>query len=492
MKVLLINPNNLLDRILGSGKIFAKPSLPFGLLSIAAYLRSQGVQADFRDSYLHNDSVEDAVHQVRDARPNVLGISCLTSNAGYVYALGRQIKKSFPEIKVVLGNHHASAFADFFLRQGVADVIVHGEGEHAMLELCRAWEAGIGLDEIKGISWLKNCEPATTTPRKFIKNLDELPMPFLKDLDYQAYPQLSCKLPYMAVSSSRGCVNKCKFCAVSDGRKFRARSTESVITEMKFYADQFGVKRFGFLDPLFIADRNRVLEFCDRIEQELPGVRWACEGHVRFISKDLAKRMADAGCESVAFGIESGNQAVLDSIGKNTRLDEIRQAVVETAKYVPVIGMFIIGLPGETAQTIEETIRFALRLPLRQAQFSMFCPYPGTELYSRLVDEEKISSDERRPEELVSSWERYSSYAIFAEDAPDPIYLPDELDLDTLKRLHKSALLRFYCRPSFIVKHFIPSIIKRQGHLASINLKDVPDIVKSALRLLPGLNRTRT
>lgn len=486
MEVLMISPNNYLDRIIGSGKIFAKPTLPCGLLSIVAYLRSKGIGANLHDSYLHNDTVEDVVDLVGKSRPDVVGLSCLTANAAYVFNLGQALKKAYPGIKLVLGNHHASVFARFYLVQNAADVVVHGEGELTMNELCQAWSDGNDISEIEGITRLEKGLAVSTSPRKFIKDLDSIPIPYLDDMDYEVYSQLQGNATYISIASSRGCVNKCKFCAVSDGRRFRARSPENVVREMRFYHERFGVTRFGFLDSLFIADTKRVYELCDLIEQDLPPITWGCEGHVRFMSTKLAKRMAEAGCDSIAFGVESGNQAVLDSVGKGTTLDEIRQAVAVTVPYIPVIGLFIIGLPGETAQTIEETIRFAQELPLRQAQFSMFCPYPGTELYNQLVAKGTITEDENRPEELVASWERYSSYAIFADDAPEPIYITPGLSLTQLTRLHKAALRRFYARPSFVFKHLLPSIIHKQGHMASLKLADLPNLIKSIWKLLTG------
>lgn len=486
MKVLLINPNNYLERLLGSGKIFTKPSLPMGILYVASYLRLQGIKAGFHDSYLHNDTVEDVVQRVGRERPDLVGISCLTSNAPFVFHLGQALKKAFPDIPVVLGNHHAAVFARFYILQDAADYVVHGEGELTTHELCLALKRGTGFDAIDGLSHRVDDQVVFNGPRKHIEDLSSLPIPFLEDLDYTAYPQLQGRERMMFPASSRGCVNRCKFCAVSDGHHFRARNPESVIQEMKLYVEKFGVTRFGFLDPLFVANPRRVFEICDLIERELPPISWGCEGHVRFMSPELAQRMARAGCESVAFGIESGNQAVLDSIGKGTRLEQIRHAVEYVAPHIPVIGLFILGLPGETEETIEQTVRFALDLPLRQAQFSMFCPYPGTELYYRLVEDGVIEVDENKPEELVASWKRYSSYFLFAQDAPEPIYTPAGFTVDRLTRIHKRALRRFYLRPGFWVRHLLPSLLRKQGHFSTLKLSDIPQFAKSVASLLKG------
>lgn len=484
MDVLLINPNNYLDRILGSGKIFAKPMLPTGILSLTAYLRSKGIETGFHDSYLHNDTSNDILELIKKHQPKIVGISCLTANAQHVYETGCEIKKRFPEVKVMMGNHHASVFARFFLKQNATDAVVHGEGELTTHELCLAWLEGRDITDIKGLSTIKNGEFITTEPRKFIKDLDALPLPYLDDLDYDAYPHLHGAAAFMPVLSSRGCVNRCKFCAVSDGRRFRSRSPESVVAEMKFYHERFGVTRFGFLDSLFVANNKRVFEICDLIEKELPPVTWGCEGHVRFMTPELAKRMAQAGCDSVAYGVESGNQTILDKIGKENTLEQIRETIEFTTPYMPVIGLFIIGLPGETPETIDQTIRFAQSLPLRQAQFSMFCPYPGTELYNNLLADGTIVVDEDKPEELVKSWERYSSYAIFADEAPEPIYMLPGMTIEKMAYLHKSALRRFYLRPTFFFKHLLPSIFKKQGHMASLTLADIPHFIKSVWNLL--------
>lgn len=478
MKVLLINPNNSLDKILGNAKIFAKPDVPLGITYIGAYLRKMGHHVMFRDSYFWNDDCDDVIRYIARKQPDIIGVSCLTANGKYVYRLCKEVKKRFPNILICLGNIHASVFSDFYLKNNAADIVSHGEGEHAMLEICNTFQKQGTFENIKGISWKHDGRIIDNEPRDFIKNLDHLPFPYMEDINYHDYPRLKTyKEPYIPIFSSRGCVNKCTFCAVHGGQKYRARTAGNVIEEIEFYLKRYKIDRFVFEDPLFIANRERISEFCDLLREKKLKIKWGGEGHVNCISEPLLRKMAAHGCESLAFGIESGNQNILKMVRKNTKIKDIKEKIKLAAQYIPnVAGLFIIGLPGDTYGTIMETIQFSLELPLNSVQFSMFTPYPGSELYAKLSNEGKIKVNMDDLEGLINSWERYSSYAIFADDAPKPIYIADGLSLNELKQLHKKALRKFYFRLKYLLKNTPP-------HLLTLNFKDSLMLLKSVIKL---------
>ncbi|KPA16302.1 Radical SAM domain-containing protein [Candidatus Magnetomorum sp. HK-1] len=482
MKILLINPNNLLEKILGSGKIFASPDMPMGLFYIASYLQKFGYHVVFRDSYLHNDDYDVIVKKIKDEDPKIIGISCLTANGKFVFELGQIIKRKFTEKLLVLGNLHASIFSNFYLNNKAADVIVHGEGEIAFKEICDSFREGqsFSFKDIKGISYIdEENKIINNEQRKYIKNLDLLPFPYPDNINLNDYPRMKdIKLPYIKIISSRGCVNNCTFCAVHNNRNYRMRSINNVIEEIEYTKKKFNINFVSFEDALFTASKKRIIELCSKIIEKKLNIEWGCEGHINFIDEELMKIMRKAGCIGISYGIESGNQDILNSINKKTRLDDIKKKVLMSKYYFKKIsGLFILGLPNETKQTIEQTIKLSLELPFTTAQFSLFTPYPGSQLYYDFIQNGVIAVDENKPEELINSWERYSSYAIFAKDAPHPIYVPENLTLNDLKKLQKKALRKFYFRLSYMLKN-------RPVYLDLLSFKDFPNLVKSILKLL--------
>ena len=479
MKILLINPNNLLEKILGSGKIFASPDVPMGLLYIASYLQKFGYNVILHDSYLHNDDYEDIITIIKDYNPNIIGISCLTANGKFVFELGQIIKQKYPEKLLVLGNLHASIFSNFYLKNKAADIIVHGEGEVTLYEICEAIKNKTRFEEIKGISFIsENKNIVNNINREFIKELDMLPFPYPDNFDILKYPRMrSTRRSFLRIVSSRGCVNKCTFCSVHNGKKYRTRSVDNVIEEILLTNEKYNINVYSFEDPLFTADKKRIIKLCEKIIKYKLNIKWVCEGHINYIDEELLKFMKRAGCNGIAFGIESGNQAILDKIKKNTNLKDIEEKIVLTKKYINrVIGLFIIGLPGETEETIKDTLKLSLKLPLSAAQFALFTPYPGCQLYKDLINQNKIIIDENNIQELIDSWERYSSYAIFSNNAPYPIYIPDGFTFKELKRYQKKALKNFYFRLSYLLRN-------RFIYLNVLSLKDTPFLFKSIFRL---------
>lgn len=179
MKVLFVNPPNTLKDVLGKAAVFVSDFEPLGLLYIAAVLEREGIDVEVLDAYLYKMNLDDICRVVETKRPDVVGISCLTANASVVYVLGKRIKENFANMKVVLGNLHASFFSDVFLKNNVADFVVHEEGEYTMLELIRAIEGEKrDFSGVKGLSWLDtNRRVVNNEPRPLLQNLDELPMP---------------------------------------------------------------------------------------------------------------------------------------------------------------------------------------------------------------------------------------------------------------------------------------------------------------------------
>lgn len=451
-KILLIQPSNNMDDLLGNGKVFVHATEPLGLLYIAAVLEKNGFDVCVLDAFSLNMSIDDVKDYIKNGKWDAIGISCITSNGAFTFYLGKWLKREFPNILVFLGNIHASVYADFYLKQRAADIVVHGEGELTVVDILKNRES---LRKIEGISWYDHGNVIENHPRPLMENLDDLPLPARHLVDMSKYTSRDFTTKstgsYRVMFSSRGCVNKCTFCVVHQS-KYRMRSAEAVVDEMSMLVQDYQAGFIEFLDPLFTVSKKRVIQICQLIKDRAIDVEWQCEAHVNTVDEEMLMHMKNAGCVNIAYGIESGVQELLDNIKKRTKLEDIRNVVQMTRDSgIRAFGLFMIGIPGETAQMTNKTIRFAKSLPLYYAQFAITVPYPGSEMYYELMKNGEMRFSEN-PAELVENWIRYSTYISFTDNMP--IYVPEGRTGEELKKFQKKAILLFYLRPSNIFNEF--------------------------------------
>jgi anaerobic magnesium-protoporphyrin IX monomethyl ester cyclase len=459
MKVLLINPPNTMEEVLGKAHMFVSELDPLGLLYIAAVLEQNNYEVEVLDAFIDHLNLSRILKEIEIRKPDVVGISCLTSNGVAVYEIGKMIKQNFDNIKVVLGNIHASIFSDVYLRDHCADAVVHGEGEHTFLNIVRRYEKKENLSEIKGVSWWNGKQIVNNEPPELIQDLNALPMPArhlvasekysIGNLNNFIYVNRG-KKELRQMFTSRGCVFSCLFCVVH--KKYRTRSPQNVVDEIEHLVQHYNVGYIFIMDSLFIADKKRVVEICKEILRRNINIKWGCEGHINIIDKELLHWMEKAGCYEIHFGIESGVQRLLDNVNKKTKLETIKTQIemVKRESSIKVAGLFMLGLPGETVEDSKTTIKFATQLPLDFAQFSITVPYPGSKLFDNFVAEGKINSGINADGSCdLNVWKRYSAHTGFSDNAP--IYVPKAMTPEELKRMEKLALRRFFLRPRMIV-----------------------------------------
>lgn len=462
MKILLINPPNNLNRVLGKANVFIGAFEPMGLLYVAAVLEKHKYEVKVLDAFHEHYNLKQISQFIKEFKPEVIGITCLTSTGSLTYYIGKMIKEKFPGIKVVLGNIHASIFSTAFLKNKIADVVVHGEGEFSMLEVVEAFEKKKSMKDVLGISWWNGKRVVDNPLREPVADLDEIPMPArhlipaekysANNLSNFIYVNHSKKL-MKQMMTSRGCVFQCRFCVVHRQRRWRCHSPKRVVDEMELLINKYNACYLFIMDPLFIANRERAIAICKEIRRRKLKFQWGCECHVNIITLNLLRRMKAAGCYEVHFGIESGVQRLLDNVNKGTKIERIEKAVKIAKKAgLKVSGLFMLGLPGETFADSKKTIDFACALPLDFAQFSITVPYPGSQLFMDLVKEGKIDTGVRRDGTIDPSvWERFSAYSSFTDNKP--IYLTEGMTMEELKKAQKLALRRFHLRPKQIVQH---------------------------------------
>lgn len=456
MKILLINPPDNLSNFLGHGKQFVPVLEPLGLLSVAAVARKAGYDVEVLDAFAANLTIQDVKNYIIKREPDVVGMSSFVSNGAVIYEIGRWIKKSFPEIFVIFGNIHASVYAEAFLKNGCCDCVVNGEGEEVFLEVLQALELNKDLN-IPALAILRNGSYIAAREQAVVENLAGLPLPDRDLVDQRLYnfPSMT-NMPYSYrlgkvakhMFTSRGCPFSCSFCVVQKKLGRRCYSSSQVLDEVSLLIQKYHTQYIFFMDPIFVYDKDRVIEICRLIKKHNIKFRWGCEGHINCIDDELICEMESAGCHDIAFGIESGAQHLLDNVHKGIRVDNIERCInlIKRKTKIKVSGLFILGLPGETPKDTLATIAFSKKLPLDMAQFSIFVPYPGSPVFYELAGKGEVDTALRKGGTLdVSVWQRYSSYISFTKN--DPVWVTSGLTARGLKRMQKKAIRDFYFRP---------------------------------------------
>lgn len=458
MKVILINPPDNLENFLGGGKNLVSVFEPLGLLYISAVCKEYGYNIDVIDASAENLSFQQLKNIIADIEPDVIGITSFVSNGNIVYELGKWIKNEYPNIMVILGNTHASVYAEAYLKDNCCDIVVHGEGEYTFLKILSVLEKKQSdFSAIPSISYRLNEKFFTTSRPTVIENLSRLPLPDRDAVKQELYnmPPItnmlySGKKNRIAkhMFTSRGCPFSCTFCVVHNNKGQRYNSIINVVNEIEILLKKYSASYIFIMDSIFTSDKNRVITICKEIKRRRLNFKWGCEGHVGFIDQQLAEEMESSGCYDIAFGIESGVQRLLDNVQKKVQLDKIEETVrtIKNNTKIKVSGLFILGLPGETYKDTLQTINFAKKLPLDMAQFSILVPYPGSSIFNELLMKGELDDGRRENGTLdVSVWLRYSPYIFDTHNKP--IWVTPALSADTLKKLQKKALREFYFRP---------------------------------------------
>lgn len=406
MKVLLINP---------AIREWAKPNcFPSGLGYLAAMLTRAGHDVEVFDMNATRPAYEDFLNFIAESDYDIAGVGGIITIYKTIKRIVADLKRLHPDRPVMMGGSCATSAPHVMMAHTPADFLCIGEGEFTVPELVGAIGSGGDLSKVKGV-WFRGADgkPVAGQPRPVIKDLDALPFPRWELFPMEAY----CVNPIGAVNvnkwldggaaaadaprsmnltPSRGCAYKCTFCYHDFmGAGFRHRSARNIYEEIMAIREMYDIHYFHFTDDCFITNRKNVLEFCDILLRENAGIEWGCAGRVNLMTEPLVARMREAGCILLGYGIESGSQKVLDLMKKKATVGQAKNAIRLTQKYMGWADCsFIVGMPGETRETIRETIDFCKDVNLNPEVIFFATPYPGTELYEIAMKAGKIPDEE--------------------------------------------------------------------------------------------------
>ena len=411
MKVLLINPFY---------PISETPSPPLGLAYLAAALAEAGVEVKILDLVVFPYSRSRLQTLLERFKPKIAGITAVTMTFNNAIKVIKDVKGVNPDILTVMGGPHVSFCAKETLRTfHELDIIALGEGERTVVELCKAVDSAKALDNVRGIAYRKKGGIYFNEKRKIVKDLDNLPVPDRRLLPLGRYKALGMPI---SLTTSRGCPFKCIFCVGRKmvGARIRYRSPGKVVDELE-YLSSLNFHQINIADDLFTANKNHCLAVCDEIIKRDLKLTWTSFARVDTVSDDLLIRMKAAGCNAVSFGIESANAKILKTIKKGITLDQV-EAAVGMCKRAGVIphASFILGLPGETPQTIEETMDFGKKMKRLGLSFGfhLLAPFPGTEV--------RKFRDQYGVRILTDDWSQYhANRAVVETQAVDHKMLDD-------------------------------------------------------------------
>jgi radical SAM superfamily enzyme YgiQ (UPF0313 family) len=375
--------------------------VPIGLLSIASYLEANGLEVLVHDCLGPGapETIEANVARVLSLEPDLVGFSTTTSGFLDAYEMARRIREARPAVKNVFGGIHVSGLgAPLMERFPEIDHLVLGEGERTLLELCK----GEDPRTVAGLVWRDAEKVVTNPPRELVRDLDSLPLPAYEKL--KGFPR-GYRLPLFnyirppgtAISTSRGCVYQCSYCDRSVfKRSFRSNSAEYTYEHIRYLRKCFGIRHVNIYDDLFTLNRKRILSLCHKLAAQPLGVQFNCAVRIGHTDDDLLRSLKEAGCLMVSVGIESGDPDLLERLKIGVTLDMVKETVARIQESgLRAKGLFMMGVVGDTEESIRRTSDFVIELGLDDMNMSKFTPFPGAPCWETIGAEGTLDEDWR-------------------------------------------------------------------------------------------------
>jgi radical SAM superfamily enzyme YgiQ (UPF0313 family) len=375
-------------------------------------------------------------------RPAVVGITTKSQNYLSACLIAKIVKSLDPDIPVVIGGPHPSLAGTEVLREPAIDMAAMGEGEETLVEILEAVQGRRSLSSITGLVYRDGGRAVANPPRPYLGDLDTLAFPITVAqtslIDYEKYPPEAFKY----IFGVRGCPYACTFCGSRYiwGRNVRFRSPQNIVAEMR-EIQKVGVNYIHFDDDTFGVRKSFIRDLCREIKDRGAGLSWSCEIHVRLVDDETIALMKSAGCRSILLGVESGNNEMLQRIGKNITIDDAFRAARIIKKHgIYLHAFFIVGFPQETQASLDDTIAAITSLPADVVVYSIFTPYFGTELFDWCKQQGIIPEDFNAALHNHQSPENY-----FCPNIPEDVFKRRIRELEkALDRINSRRKLRMY------------------------------------------------
>lgn len=443
-RILLLEPYYPAEAAWGSVKVEQGYLPPLGTISIYRWLKDKGYAVDFVDTQFGDYDEASLKAMMRDKRYDLVGMPLFTPTADHVFNTARMIRAALPDAVIVYGGVHATSLSAESLGESPeCDFVIRREGELTIVELIEALKKRqTAFPEIVGLTWRKDATTAVLNPdRNLLPELDELPRGMFGDLDlarYVPHPTQYTRLPNYPFVMQRGCPYPCTFCEahVALGKKLRLLSPERVVEELKILKYEKGARGLYFQDSTFTINREYITKVFElMIKEGVNDLLWSCTTRTDRVDPELLALMHAAGCRNILYGIESANEQSLAVIRKGITAERQALGVEWTHKAkITMTNSFILCLPGEDEEMVNNTIQYAKRLAAQMSLFYLPVPYPGSDLYQAC-----------KADGGLREWDSWNDF--LAIDFDNPIYVNPKIGKERMKYWYREAFVQYYSTP---------------------------------------------
>lgn len=461
MKVLFVNPPQTASKYKFMGVI----APPLGIAYMAGVLQENHIDVEILDASAEDMDFKDVEKELLKRKPDLVALTALTPTIGRALETAQVVKETLPDSIVVMGGYHPTFNFIETLEDENVDIVIRGEGEYIMLNLVQALENQSSLHDVKGIVFEdKNSKEIVVNPEApLIQDLDELPFPALNLLPIKKYRLLDMDTHMTTMITTRGCPMQCSFCssAAMHGKKIRERSVENIVDEIEYLKTNYDIDTIAFMDDTFTLKKRKVMAICDEILKRNIEIMWGCTSRVDTLDEKLLKKMKEAGCITIFIGVESADQQQLDNMCKNTTIAKIENAFKIAHKLkIRTIASVALGMPGDTKEIMNKTVKFVHKLKPNYAIYSLATPYPGTRFYKEAFEKNLIK---------IKDWSKYTLIT--------PILETIDCSLNDMRKIQAKAFMKFYLRPHYIIRQFLQD--------GPYLLKTIFGVIKTALSKTP-------
>lgn len=461
MKVLFVNPPQTASKYKFMGVI----APPLGIAYMAGVLQENNIDVEILDASAEDMDFKDVEKELLKRKPDLVALTALTPTIGRALETAQVVKETLPNSIVVMGGYHPTFNFIETLEDENVDIVIRGEGEYIMLNLVRALENQSSLHDVKGIVFEdKNSKEIVVNPEApLIQDLDELPFPALNLLPMKKYRLLDMDTHMTTMITTRGCPMQCSFCssAAMHGKKIRERSVENIVDEIEYLKTNYDIDTIAFMDDTFTLKKRKVMAICDEILKRNIEIMWGCTSRVDTLDEKLLKKMKESGCITIFIGVESADQQQLDNMCKNTTIAKIENAFKIAHKLkIRTIASVALGMPGDTKEIMNKTVKFVHKLKPNYAIYSLATPYPGTRFYKEAFEKNLIK---------IKDWSKYTLIT--------PILETIDCSLNDMRKIQAKAFMKFYLRPHYIIRQFLQD--------GPYLLKTIFGVIKTALSKTP-------